>query len=244
MKFLLRWFWRRQRLLDELDRQKLRTKSMQRMWETMCEERDAFRKDCTVKDKAISALRHKLANKLQVIICHEAVAEMQEEALAAKDDRIRGLLDENSHLNSLICDECADAEGRATGWCENRVEGRYPCVCLTETEAWQEREALIGRLTEELRTTIDQIPPGLCEGVWWGLNDRGPEYVFLDGKWHDYIDGMLDPETFRKELDGIFVNYLGVGKGESCCPDCGGGGLVPDELTGWPKSCRKCEAKR
>ena len=49
-----------------------------------------------------------------------------------------------------LCDVChRDANGTPTGWCENRVEGRHACVCMTEAEPYQELQATIATLTRE-----------------------------------------------------------------------------------------------
>ena len=36
----------------------------------------------------------------------------------------------------ILCPDCND-----TGWLENRVEGKYPCTCMTECEPYQLLEA-------------------------------------------------------------------------------------------------------
>jgi len=68
-------------------------------------------------------------------------------------DEINKYKIENEELVQRVCDEC-DGDG----WCENRVEGRYPCVCVTETEPYQllqaslaEKEAEMTELREKVR---------------------------------------------------------------------------------------------
>jgi hypothetical protein len=51
---------------------------------------------------------------------------------------------EVEELQQQVCDEC-----NGDGWCENRVEGRVPCVCVNEKEAYQIAIAEVERLTLE-----------------------------------------------------------------------------------------------
>lgn len=47
--------------------------------------------------------------------------------------RVRELEKENTRLSDGAV--CGDCDG--SGWLENRVEGRYPCTCMTEAEPYQ-----------------------------------------------------------------------------------------------------------
>jgi hypothetical protein len=40
-----------------------------------------------------------------------------------------------------MCLDCQD-----TGWLENRVEGKYPCTCISETEPYQQLLAKVNEL--------------------------------------------------------------------------------------------------
>ena len=48
--------------------------------------------------------------------------------IAKLDKRIKEL----EEVDDLLCSDCMD-----TGWLENRVEGKYPCTCVSETEPYQ-----------------------------------------------------------------------------------------------------------
>ena len=48
--------------------------------------------------------------------------------IAKRDKRIKEL----EEVDDLLCSDCMD-----TGWLENRVEGKYPCTCVSETEPYQ-----------------------------------------------------------------------------------------------------------
>ncbi len=47
----------------------------------------------------------------------------------------------------MVCSDCLD-----TGWLYNRVEGRYPCTCMTEAEPYQMLEERIKRGASVLRS--------------------------------------------------------------------------------------------
>ena len=48
--------------------------------------------------------------------------------ITKRDKRIAEL----EEMDGLLCADCMD-----TGWLENRVEGKYPCTCVSETEPYQ-----------------------------------------------------------------------------------------------------------
>lgn len=52
-----------------------------------------------------------------------------------------------------VCDECCDKTGAPTGWVENRVEGRVPCACVSESEPYQ----ILQRERDELRKEVDRL---------------------------------------------------------------------------------------
>ena len=54
-------------------------------------------------------------------------------------------------LSQQVCDECSPDD---YGWVENRVEGRVPCVCITESGAYQALEAEIKELREALGEAV------------------------------------------------------------------------------------------
>ena len=57
----------------------------------------------------------------------------------------RELRAELERLQENVCDEC-DGDG----WCYNRVEGRHPCVCMTEAEPYQILQKELAALRSEL----------------------------------------------------------------------------------------------
>jgi hypothetical protein len=65
--------------------------------------------------------------------------------------RIAELEAEVEWLRQHVCDECADETGAPTFYCENRVEGRYVCACVAESEPYQELKAQLARKDEALR---------------------------------------------------------------------------------------------
>ena len=72
------------------------------------------------------------------------------EQLAA---RVRELEEENARLSDGAV--CGDCDG--SGWLENRVEGRYPCACMTEAEPYQllaEQLAAAQAYAEQLREAL------------------------------------------------------------------------------------------
>ena len=79
--------------------------------------------------------------------------------IAKLDKRIKEL----EEVDDLLCSDCMD-----TGWLENRVEGKYPCTCVSETEPYQilvqqnsEQAAEIVRLRAlvgECKAVIEQTP--------------------------------------------------------------------------------------
>lgn len=57
---------------------------------------------------------------------------------------------ERDELAQQVCDEC-----NGDGWKENRVEGRYPCVCMTEREPYQLLAAQLREAREALHLAED-----------------------------------------------------------------------------------------
>lgn len=59
---------------------------------------------------------------------------------------------ENEGLRKKVREEiCGDCLPGAYGWNENRVEGRIPCSCISESEAYQELEAKNEKLLKALK---------------------------------------------------------------------------------------------
>jgi hypothetical protein len=57
--------------------------------------------------------------------------------------------------DGILCHDCMD-----TGWLENRVEGRYVCPCIRETEPYQELEQRLSEAKKQmvmLRDVIEQL---------------------------------------------------------------------------------------
>lgn len=74
--------------------------------------------------------------------------------LETEIDRLKRL---NANLLNGEVPVCGDCDG--TGWQENRVEGRYPCTCMTEAEPYQLLLAELDRLTAEnakLQRAVDR----------------------------------------------------------------------------------------
>ena len=82
---------------------------------------------------------------------HDVSAEIPyaQAEIAKRDERIESLtsagaeyqrqcfeqakrIEELEEEDGLLCADCMD-----TGWLENRVEGKYPCTCVSETEPYQ-----------------------------------------------------------------------------------------------------------
>ena len=69
--------------------------------------------------------------------------------------RVRELEEENARLSDGAV--CGDCDG--SGWLENRVDGRYPCTCMTEAEPYQllaEQLAASQAYAEQLREALGQ----------------------------------------------------------------------------------------
>ncbi len=62
--------------------------------------------------------------------------------IAKLNTRIKELEDWD---DGTCCHDCND-----TGWLENRVEGKYPCTCMTECEPYQLLETENTALNEQL----------------------------------------------------------------------------------------------
>lgn len=84
---------------------------------------------------------------------HEQVWGMVEAFVDGKPNEIEQLQanvaeleEENARLNDGAV--CGDCDG--SGWLENRVEGRYPCTCMTEAEPYQ-------LLAEQLATSQAEL---------------------------------------------------------------------------------------
>jgi hypothetical protein len=70
---------------------------------------------------------------------------------------LKGKLDELAAEDGdgILCHDCMD-----TGWLENRVEGRYVCPCIRETEPYQELEQRLSEAKKQmvmLRDVIEQL---------------------------------------------------------------------------------------
>ena len=60
--------------------------------------------------------------------------------LKQENSRLKQELEE---LRQNVCDECSPDD---YGWNYNRVEGRVPCVCITESGAYQELKSKLKEL--------------------------------------------------------------------------------------------------
>lgn len=65
------------------------------------------------------------------------------------DDVARRIDEEVDRLKSGVV--CGDCDG--SGWLQNRVEGRYPCTCMTEAEPYQ----IIKKQRDELLSALERI---------------------------------------------------------------------------------------
>ncbi len=61
----------------------------------------------------------------------------------SQDKEIQELKDKVAELEQNICDECSPDD---YGWKHNRVDGKHPCTCITESGAYQELLAEVKRL--------------------------------------------------------------------------------------------------
>lgn len=69
---------------------------------------------------------------------------------------------QNANLLNGEVPVCGDCDG--SGWLYNRVEGRYPCTCMTEAEPYQ----ILSNAMEEIRrvaTGEDQVADDDTEGM-------------------------------------------------------------------------------
>jgi hypothetical protein len=76
---------------------------------------------------------------IELVLRTEAEAQLaaSERAREEAEERCKQLDDCNTELtNGPRCGDCDD-----TGLRENRVEGKYPCTCITETDFWEWNEA-------------------------------------------------------------------------------------------------------
>ena len=94
-----------------------------------------------------------LVERLREHDCWLARAQLACEAadlLESQAARIAELESERDAREGLVCDQCI----AGSGWCENAVEGRYPCTCMTEAEPYQ----LLQQELAALRRKIDEAP--------------------------------------------------------------------------------------
>ena len=74
------------------------------------------------------------------------IADLRQQ-LAAKDAEIERI---KADKEGLVCGDCD-----GSGWLENRVDGRYPCTCMTEAEPYQilqeQLEAAQAEINEQAR---------------------------------------------------------------------------------------------
>ena len=102
-----------------------------------------------------------------------------EEFISCPKCEIKELEAENEQLSQQICDECSPDD---YGWNYNAVEGRVPCVCITESGAYQKLEVE----KVELKTKL-----ALAEGDFFRLLgvakqaahhncDRGPMQALIN----------------------------------------------------------------
>jgi hypothetical protein len=77
------------------------------------------------------------------IICYAHEIIKKSPYVKLLDQKRIDLLEELEELHQNTCDECSAED---YGWNYNRVEGRVPCVCITESGAYQELESKISEL--------------------------------------------------------------------------------------------------
>ena len=59
--------------------------------------------------------------------------------------QLAAMTKERDEREGLVCDQCIEG----SGWCENAVEGRYACTCMTEAEPYQLLQAQLAAMTQD-----------------------------------------------------------------------------------------------
>lgn len=108
-----------------------------------------FQEKCETVEKCIpeSSFRNEVAN-----LHTEMLAEI---------DRLTAA---NANLLNGEIPVCGDCDG--TGWRHNRVEGRYPCTCMTEAEPYQLLNDMLEKIAR-VASGEDQVADDDTEGMRW-----------------------------------------------------------------------------
>lgn len=85
---------------------------------------------------------------------------------------IETLRERARELERQVCDQCSPDD---YGWNYNAVEGRIPCVCITESGAYQELEATLARVKGLQRYSIENNGKGF--GSHREIWDKDGTYV-------------------------------------------------------------------
>lgn len=119
--------------------------------------------------------------------------------LTRERDEARRSFEELRNINSFGCADCQD-----TGWLENRVEGKYPCTCMTEMEPYQFMEARAEAAEQRVKELEEsQLRAGLR------INRMGVALERLrDCDWVISLPDRMDAvrEIAREALDGNNTN--------------------------------------
>ena len=121
----------------------VRTLAKQR--DDLRDEVDAFLRECEVSrqqadsanearcdfDKGLARAGEQIQRLHHLVARAEAKAAAEYEAHRLTQHERDALRAEVSELSQQVCDEC-----NGSGWNENRVEGRHPCVCIEESEPY------------------------------------------------------------------------------------------------------------
>lgn len=79
----------------------------------------------------------------------EKLAEMNDSLIADNNylrSRIKELEAKLDNRDGLVCGDCD-----GSGWLENRVDGKFPCTCMTEAEPYQLLQERVITLESELQ---------------------------------------------------------------------------------------------
>lgn len=159
----------------------------------MNDEIETLRRQLAEKDKEIERLRGDLYESNNHKIYAQQHNAHLERQLAEKDAEIKQIKDDKE---GLVCGDCD-----GSGWLENKVEGKFPCTCMTEAEPYQlleqqlaESRAREVKLLEALSTriwrpieeaTIDEPIISYCRkyGVLDGTKQWLMQPIHGRGKW-------------------------------------------------------------
>lgn len=148
-------------------------------------------------------------------------------------------------MDGKVCDQCTDGDG----WNYNAVEGRVPCVCMTEAEPYQllqeeltgaarvqemleNENAQLKKKLAEQQATVSAIRSHFAAELQAGFRSKGAEYVL------DMLGLHKDTEELTALLSAARAEGVEEG-GKLAVPE--GWQLVPKEATA--NMCLTAEAE-